>query len=89
MIKLTDQAFRSTAQGNATTAITIDYSKAFDFVDHNVLIEKLVQLGVRINIIKLLISFLSGRSHNTHIFGQKSDFLSITCGVPPGHCCRS
>ena len=84
LIKLTDQAFKSTAQGNATTAITIDYSKAFDFVDHNVLIEKLVQLGVRSNIIKLLISFLSGRSHNTHIFGQKSDFLSITCGVPQG-----
>ena len=84
LIKLTDQAFKSTAQGNATTAITIDYSKAFDFVDHNVLIEKLVQLGVRSSIIKLLISFLSGRSHNTHIFGKKSDFLSITCGVPQG-----
>ena len=70
LIKLTDQAFKSTAQGNATTAITIDYSKAFDFVDHNVLIEKLVQLGVRSSIIKLLISFLSGRSHNTHIFGK-------------------
>ena len=84
LIKLTDQAFKSTAQGNATTAITIDYSKAFDFVDHYVLIEKLVQLGVRSSIIKLLISFLSGRSHNTHIFGKKSDFLSITCGVPQG-----
>ena len=74
LIKLTDQAFKSTAQGYATTAVTIDYSKAFDFVDHNVLIEKLVQLGVRSNIIKLLISFLSGRSHNTHIFGQNLTF---------------
>ena len=84
MIKLTDQAFKSTDIGNATTAITIDYSKAFDYVDHNVLIQKLVQLGVRNNIIKLLISFLSNRSHCTHIFGKKSEFLSITCGVPQG-----
>ena len=84
MIKLTDQAHKSTAEGNATTAITIDYSKAFDYVDHNVLIEKLVQLGVRGSIIKLLISFLTGRSHNTHFFGQKSGFLTITCGVPQG-----
>lgn len=84
LIKLTDQAFKSTAEGNATTAITIDYSKAFDFVDHNVLIEKLVQLGVRSSIIKLLVSFLTGRSHNTQIFGKKSEFLSFTCGVPQG-----
>ena len=84
LIKLTDQAYKSTANGNATTAITIDYSKAFDYVDHNVLIEKLVQLGVRTSIIKLIISFLTGRSHNTHIFGKKSEFLNITCGVPQG-----
>ena len=84
LIKLTDQAYKSTANGNATTAITIDYSKALDYVDHNVLFEKLVQLGVRTSIIKLIISFLTGRSHNTHIFGKKSEFLNITCGVPQG-----
>ena len=72
LIKLTDQAFKSTDIGNATTAITIDYSKAFDYVDHNVLIQKLVQLGVRNNIIKLLISILTNRSHCTHIFGKKN-----------------
>ena len=38
LIKLTNQAFKSTDKGHATTAITIDYSKAFDYVDHNVLI---------------------------------------------------
>ena len=84
LIKLTDKAFKSTDKGHATTAITIDYSKAFDYVDHNVLIQKLVHLGVRNNIIKLLISFLSDRSHNTNIFGEKSEFLTITCGVPQG-----
>ena len=36
LIKLTNQAFKSTAEGDATCAITIDYSKAFDYVDHNV-----------------------------------------------------
>ena len=84
LINLTDQAFRSTDKGQATTAITIDYSKAFDFVDHNVLIKKLVHLGVRSSIIKLLISFLSNRTHNTNMFGVKSEFLTITCGVPQG-----
>ena len=78
LIKLTDLAFKSTDKGHATTAVTIDYSKAFDYVDHNVLISKLVQLGVRGRITNLIISFLTGRSHNTNILGSKSNFLSIT-----------
>ena len=84
LIKLTDQAQKSTDKGNATTAITIDYSKAFDYVDHSVLIEKLVLLGVRAKLINLIISFLSDRSHNTKLKGKASDFLDITCGVPQG-----
>ena len=40
LIKLTNKAFKSTDKGLATTAITIDYSKAFDLVDHTTLIKK-------------------------------------------------
>ena len=65
LIKLTDKAFKSTDLGNATTAITIDYSKAFDLVDHNILIQKLIELGVRGCVLKLIISFLKNRSHCT------------------------
>ena len=43
-IKLTEQAHKSTDKKRATTAITIDYAKAFDYVDHQVLVEKLVLL---------------------------------------------
>ena len=82
--KLMDQAYQSTDKGKETTAITIDYSKAFDYVDHNVLIEKLVNLGVRGKDIHLIISFLSDRSHTTKIKGQSSEFLAIFCGVPQG-----
>ena len=45
LIKLTNEAHKSTNVGNATTAITIDYSKAFDLVDHSTLKEKLIILG--------------------------------------------
>ena len=84
LIKLTDQAYKSTDVGKATTAVTIDYSKAFDYVDHTVLIEKLVLLGVRAEVINLIISFLSDRSHCTKIKGNLSNFLNISCGVPQG-----
>ena len=86
LMKLTNEAFVSTNRGDATTAVTIDYSKAFDYVDHSILIEKLVKLGVRSNIINMIISFLKDRSHCTKAIGQLSPFLDITCGVPQGTC---
>ena len=43
--------------GHATTAIIIDYSKTFDLVDHTILIKKLIELGVRGKVIKIIISF--------------------------------
>merc|ERR1712105_280732 len=63
LIKLTNQAFKSTDKGLATTAITIDYSKAFDLVDHTTLINKLLELGVKRKVIKLVASFLRNREH--------------------------
>ena len=60
-----NEAFKSTDRNNATTAVTIDYSKAFDYVDHTILIEKLISLGVRTNLINIIISFLKNISHCT------------------------
>ena len=84
LMKLTDEAFKSTAFGKATTAITIDYSKAFDLVDHTTLKNKLKELGIRNKLLKLIFSFLSNRKHYTKINGIKSKLAHITCGVPQG-----
>ena len=84
LIKLMDEAYKSTDMGNATTAVAIDYSKAFDYVDHNILIQKLIALDVRGILIKSIRSFLKNRSHCTNIAGVRSKFENITCGVPQG-----
>ena len=84
LIKLTDEAFRNTDIGKATTAVTIDYSKAFDYVSHDILIEKLIKLEVRGSVIKMIISFLCNRKHCTKFNGIKSEFENITSGVPQG-----
>merc|ERR1711895_341907 len=84
LIKLTNKAFKSTDKGLATSAITIDCSKAFDLVDHATLIKKLLELAVRGKVIKLITSFLTNRKHYTKINGVKSELINITCGVPQG-----
>ena len=84
LVKLIDEAQKNTDIGKATTAITIDYSKAFDYVDHTILIQKIIDLGVRGSVIKLIISFLCDRKHCTKFNGVRSEFLTISCGVPQG-----
>ena len=86
LTKFMHEAFKSTDIDNATTAVTIDYSKAFDYVDHTILIEKLIALGVRKELINIIISFLKNRTHCTVLSGKSSPFLIITCGVPQGTC---
>ena len=78
LIKLTDEAYINTDIGKVTTAVTIDYSKVFDYVSHDILIE------VRGSVIKMIISFLCNRKHCTKFNGIKSEFENITSGVPQG-----
>jgi hypothetical protein len=67
-----------------TCAVFLDISKAFDSVDHTILLEKLEKYGVRGLPHKLLRSYLSDRCQYTVIDGQKSSLLPIRCGVPQG-----
>ena len=75
-------AYVSTEEGKATTAVTIDYSKAFDYIDHTILVTKLINMGISASLIKILISFLTNRSQCTRIGSELSSFKTITCGIP-------
>ena len=64
--------------------IFIDLSKAFDTLDHGLLLTKLERYGIRGNALNLINSYLTGRSQFTTMLNEKSDILQIRYGVPQG-----
>ena len=64
--------------------IFIDLQKAFDTVNHRILLSTLEHYGVRGCALEWFRSYLSDRKQYVSVNGSNSDLLSITCGVPQG-----
>ena len=62
----------------------IDLKKAFDTVDHKILLHKLDHYGFRGVINKWFSSYLEGRTQTTQIGSFISKRKNTTCGVPQG-----
>ena len=64
--------------------LLIDFSKAFDMVDHQILLHKLSHYGIRGIALKLFESYLEGRQQAVTINNEKSENKSLVHGVPQG-----
>jgi retron-type reverse transcriptase len=62
----------------------IDFSKAFDVINHDILIVKLRALNLEPNVLNWIVSFLHNRSQATKINGNLSSLRPITKGVVQG-----
>ena len=67
-----------------TGAIFLDLKKAFDTVDHDILLAKLEHAGVRETELEWFRSYLSGRSQVVSIDDAVSEKQGVECGVPQG-----
>ena len=70
---------------NTSLAVAfVDFRKAFDLVDHTVVLSKAIQLGVQPHLIAWLADFLTGRQQAVRYQGSTSSLLPVLCGVPQG-----
>lgn len=65
-------------------AILLDFSKAFDKVDHQGLLSKLEHLGIRHSLLNWTQSFLLGRNQKVTVEGKASAPKPVLSGVPQG-----
>ena len=67
-----------------TDVIYLDFAKAFDKVDHQILLKKLYNYGVRGKLLTWLHCYLSNRHQTVVIDGEHSNLAKVKSGVPQG-----
>ena len=70
--------------GQSVRTVFIDFAKAFDHVDHNILVAKLLSLDLPDIIIRWMMSFLAHRQQRVKIGNVLSDWLEMSAGMPQG-----
>ena len=84
LIEITDYIKRLLDEKNYVISIFIDFKKAFDTVDHEILLYKLECYGIRGLVNDFFRSYLTNRRQYTVINGVNSELRTVTCGVPQG-----
>ena len=64
--------------------VFIDLKKAFDTIDHNIILKKLVNYGVDLNSLKWFESYLTNRTKKCRVNDHLSSSNPVTYGVPQG-----
>ena len=81
---LQDKVAKGFDSGLFTGMILINLQKAFDTIDHKILIEKMKCMGFSNDVTKWFESYLSKRMFSVHVGKSFSDNALISCGIPRG-----
>ena len=79
-----DTILKSLNNGEEVDVIYLDYAKAFDKVDHKILLAKARRYGISGRTLQWLTEFLKNRLQTVVVEGTKSSFSLVLSGVPQG-----
>ena len=81
---LLDEILTAMDRGELAVTIFFDFKKAFDTVDHDILIWKLEKAGLGDRLCRLIKNYLTNRKQATRIDGVSSGTKPVNTGVPQG-----
>ena len=84
IISLLDKIIEALDSGRVAIGIFIDFSKAFDTVNHSILLDKLDHYGIRGIAKQWVDSYLRDRQLYCTYLDSKSSMQTMKCGVPQG-----
>ena len=84
LIEITEKIKESIDNRKFGCGIFIDLRKAFDTVNHVILLKKLEHYGIRGSSLNWFDSYLNNRFQYVYLNGESSEQKAITCGVPQG-----
>ena len=84
LVDLIDEITKALDEEKYAVSIFLNLSKAFDTVNHSILLSKLDLYGIRGNENQWFRSYLSNRKQKIFVNGVESNFLLVNSGVPQG-----
>ena len=84
IIELQNRVIHNLKNNSNCIGIFIDLSKAFDTLDHTILLNRLHSIGIRGVAHKWFTSYLENRIQFTEYLGHISPTRNVICGVPQG-----
>ena len=83
-IELMTKILQAKENGEYTVGVFLDLAKAFDTVNHEILLRKLENYGIRGIVLEWFTNYLTNRKQIVKYKFEKSERLTIKCGVPQG-----
>ena len=84
LLEATNNWYLNIDDGLINSVLFLDLKKAFDTVDHSILLKKLQLYGLDPHAVQWFKSYLSNRFQSTYVNGTLSDYLPVSYGVPQG-----
>ncbi|MCG8112744.1 MAG: reverse transcriptase domain-containing protein [Candidatus Thiodiazotropha taylori] len=84
MVRMIDAWLKAINDGKITGCVLVDFRKAFDLVDHKILLNKLECYKCKNICLSWFESYLTNRTQRVYLNNNLSDPASVTCGVPQG-----
>ena len=84
LLDITDFAFDAIDNNEIVILVLLDYSKAFDCANHQLILAKAKALGFQESALRLIASYLSNRKQQIKVDNKESEWCSLINGVPQG-----